>query len=276
MLLPQLHELRKCKLPGMSKEVGQHFRTTFDREAKRYDRVRPAPPVELMDAMLECSGLTAGDRVLEVGCGTGQATRLLAERGLSVHALELGPSLAEQTRRNLEDFSRTTVETKAFEDYNVLQPFDALVSVQAFHWIGPQRGLELAFDALQPGGYLLLAWHQDHSQDTPFYKATNPTYARYPAPSRPTPLRSVGAFEEALAASPYFADLTTLRFPWRRRFNKRNYLDLLLTTSDVQALSAADKRDFLAEIAQVIDRYGGEVERHYESVLLSVVRISDV
>ena len=251
------------------KTPGQRYRTVFDRVATRYDRVRPAPPTALMDAVFERYGLVAGDRVLEVGCGTGQATRLLAEWGLRVHALELGPQLAERARHNLRGFPEVTVQTVAFEAYEITQPFDALVSVQAFHWLAPQQGLALASSALRPGGPLLLAWHQDHSENTPFYRATQPIYRRYPAPPRPTPRHSVGRLEHALTLSPLFTDVATARFPWRRRFNKRDYLDLLLTTSDVQALSEALRRNFLAEIAQTIDRYGGKVERHYESVLLS-------
>ena len=253
-------------------ETGRSFRTTFEREARLYDRVRPAPPAELMDAMLETSALSAGDRILEVGCGTGQATRFLAERGFFVHALELGPDLATLARHNLRGFPRVTVQTAAFEAYEAGQPFDALVSVQAFHWVGVQRGLTLASRVLRDGAHLSLAWHQDHSQDTPFYRATNPIYERYPAPPRPTPRHSVGMFERALTTSPHFSDVTTSRFPWRRRFNKRDYLDLLLTTSDVQALSEADRRDFLRNIARTIDQHGGEVERVYGSVLLSAER----
>lgn len=253
-------------------ETGRSFRTTFEREARLYDRVRPAPPAELMDAMLETSALSAGDRILEVGCGTGQATRFLAERGFYVHALELGPDLATLARHNLRDFPRVTVQTEAFETYRAAGPFDALVSVQAFHWVGVQRGLALATQVLRDGAHLLLAWHQDLSQDTPFYRATNPTYERYPAPPRPTPRHSVGMFERDLTTSPHFSDVTTSRFPWRRGFNKRDYLDLLLTTSDVQALSEADRHNFLRDIALIIDHHGGEVERFYESVLLSAKR----
>lgn len=83
--------------------------------------------------MLEQGQLKAGDRVLEVGCGTGQATRSLAERGLKVHALELGPELAALARRNLRDLPDVNVQTLAFELFEVDKPLDTLVSVQAFH-----------------------------------------------------------------------------------------------------------------------------------------------
>jgi SAM-dependent methyltransferase len=74
--------------------------------------------------------LQPGARVLEIGCGTGQATLPLARAGLRVHALELGPALAELARANLSRYPNVTVETVAFEAYRADAPFDALVSVQ--------------------------------------------------------------------------------------------------------------------------------------------------
>lgn len=253
-------------------DQGYGLRTTFDLEAARYDRVRPAPPAALVDAMLEQGHLEAGDRVLEVGCGTGQATRPLAERGLVVHALELGPGLAALARRNLRDFPDVTVQTLAFELFEVDEPFDALVSVQAFHWIEPKRGLELAAAALRSGGSLLLVWHQGRPQDPAFFRDTEPIYARYPEPPRPTPTSAPERFEVALAASTDFASLQTSRYSWRHRYSKRDYLDLLLTFSNVQALGETEQQGFLKEIAEVVDRHGGATEEHHESLLLTATR----
>jgi protein-L-isoaspartate O-methyltransferase len=92
-----------------SDDFGHGLSTTFDLEAERYHRIRPAPPAALLDAMLEQGHLKPDDRVLEVGCGSGQATRPLAERGLKVHALELGPELATLAHRNLAGFPNVTV-----------------------------------------------------------------------------------------------------------------------------------------------------------------------
>jgi ubiquinone/menaquinone biosynthesis C-methylase UbiE len=57
------------------------LRSTFDRTALLYDKVRPGYPEELFEDVVSLSGVPAGGRVLEVGCGTGQATLPLARRG---------------------------------------------------------------------------------------------------------------------------------------------------------------------------------------------------
>jgi len=62
------------------------LRTVFDRAAEDYQRTRPVCPPQLFDDLIDLAGLEAGDRVLEIGCGTGQATVPLAERGLAITA----------------------------------------------------------------------------------------------------------------------------------------------------------------------------------------------
>jgi SAM-dependent methyltransferase len=61
--------------------VVRPLRETFDEDAERYERARPGYPAELLDDLAALTGLRAGDRVLEIGPGTGQATVPLARRG---------------------------------------------------------------------------------------------------------------------------------------------------------------------------------------------------
>src|SRR3954465_12788071 len=63
-----------------------------------YHPARPAYPAALVDALVALSGLAPGDRVLEIGAGTGIATAALAARGLGVVAVERAPELAAVAR----------------------------------------------------------------------------------------------------------------------------------------------------------------------------------
>ena len=82
----------------------ERLRQTFDRAAVLYDRVRPDYPEALFDDLITVAGLTPGDRLLEVGCATGKATRPLARRGFRITCVELGAELAAAARRNLAGF----------------------------------------------------------------------------------------------------------------------------------------------------------------------------
>ncbi len=76
-----------------------------------------------------------------------------------------------------------------------------------------------------------------------------------------------------MTASPDFGEVQTFRHAWTHRYDKAHYLDLLLTYSNVQALEPSSREHFLADIAALIDEHGGQVERSYESVLLSTFRL---
>jgi SAM-dependent methyltransferase len=70
------------------------LRAIFDEAALLYDEVRPGYPEELFDDIVALSGIPSGGRILEIGCGTGQATVPFARRGYRILCVELGKNLA--------------------------------------------------------------------------------------------------------------------------------------------------------------------------------------
>ena len=85
----------------------------FDQEAERYDRCRPTYPDVLIDELLGPE--PARQAVLDVGCGTGIASRQMAERGAKVLGVEVAPRMAEIARGHGID-----VELSAFEDWDLV------------------------------------------------------------------------------------------------------------------------------------------------------------
>ena len=141
----------------LPESTARRYGKVFDEIAAEYDRRRPAYPDELIDQACRVAGIRSGDRVLEVGCGSGQLTRGLVARGLHVTAVEHGTSLIALARQNLEGAEEVEYVNAQFED--ALLPgeqFQAVFSASAFHWIDPEVSWQKAADVLVPGGTLAL------------------------------------------------------------------------------------------------------------------------
>ncbi|MFC3740413.1 class I SAM-dependent methyltransferase [Paractinoplanes deccanensis] len=198
----------------------------FDEVAALYDRARPTYPPEVFTDLAALTGLGPGSRVLEVGCGTGKATRPLAELGCSVVAIEPGPRLSALARERLADLPDVVVETSTFEEWDDRgRRFDVLVAASSWHWVdpvaGPRRAAELA-------GHLALIDNTvvRRPGEPEMYAATADLHERF-SPGNPAwghpPLE-----DEVLAGpgpwyplvqwldGPAFADLLRTQSPYRR------------------------------------------------------------
>lgn len=137
----------------------REYGVQFDTVADAYDSHRPTYPDELVDAACEAAGLRAGDRVLEVGCGTGQLTAALVARGLRVVAVDPGRNMIERACARAGDDAAEFVCGR-FED--VALPgdhFRAVFSATAFHWVDPAVSWAKAASLLQADGALVLITH---------------------------------------------------------------------------------------------------------------------
>lgn len=116
----------------------RQYGMVFDEMAAEYDRVRPAYPDELVDHACAVAGIKADDRVLEIGCGSGQLTRSLLARRLRVTALEPGRNLITLARQNLGGAGAVEFENARFEDTALPHgQFRAVFSASAVHWGRP-------------------------------------------------------------------------------------------------------------------------------------------
>ena len=103
----------------------------FGSVAAAYERFRPGYPDELVDHVLD---YTHGpiDTALEIGAGTGKATRAFAQRGIAVTATEPDAQMLTELRQQVPE-SVTPVEA-TFEDLDVQGPFDLIFAAAALHW----------------------------------------------------------------------------------------------------------------------------------------------
>jgi trans-aconitate 2-methyltransferase len=91
-----------------------------------------------------------GERILDVGCGTGHLTAQLAAAGAEVVGIDSSPAMIEQARRG---YPQLRLEVGDARDFHFDQPFDAVFSNAALHWVRePERVIACVRAALKPGG----------------------------------------------------------------------------------------------------------------------------
>src|SRR5262245_13591337 len=154
---------------------------SFDAVADLYDEYRPAPPRDVVAAVIELSHLRRGSRVLEIGCGSGQLSVPLASYGVDLIAVEPGSHLAALATRNLAQFPNAQVEVGSFEAWSLpAEWFDAVVCANAFHWLDPEVRFASCADALRPGGRLMiLHTHHVAGGTADFFADAQPIYVKW-------------------------------------------------------------------------------------------------
>jgi len=137
--------------------LARSYGRVFDEVAVEYDRNRPAYPDALIDQACKVAHIGEGDRVLEIGCGTGQLTRSLLARGLRVSALEPGDQLIRIAEENLKDAGDVELVHARLEDMQLpCESYEAVFSASAIHWVDPDLGWRKIADSLAPNGTLAL------------------------------------------------------------------------------------------------------------------------
>jgi trans-aconitate methyltransferase len=100
--------------------------------------------------LLELLGPHPGERILDVGCGTGQLTAEIAATGALVVGLDSSPEMLGQARQNYPHLKFVLADAT---DFRFEEPFDAVFSNAALHWVkDAESSVKCIAAALRPGG----------------------------------------------------------------------------------------------------------------------------
>jgi SAM-dependent methyltransferase len=254
-------------------------RMVFGEVADVYERVRPGYPAELVQDVLAYGPVCRGDRVLEVGAGTGKATRLFAAHGLRMVCLEPSASMAAVARHHCAGFPDVCFEVATFEDWPLeAGAFRLVVSAQAWHWVLPEVRCPKAHAALAPGGALALFWNRPQVGNGELRAGFDEIYDRLAPALRAGASGTSPGLAQADEELPelercgLFVSVAERRYVWSEEYSGARYLDLLQTQSDHRLLEEHVRYRLLDALGGVIADAGGAVTLDYETRLYLALR----
>jgi SAM-dependent methyltransferase len=252
----------------------------FNEVAELYDRVRPTYPAELFADFAAITRVDRQSSVLEVGCGTGQATRPLAALAGAVTAVEPGRDMATLARGRLSDLTNVEVERSSFEEWDDHgRRFDLLVAASSWHWVNPSVGWRRAHDVLHPYGWMALLGNvvvrrpgelEVYAETADLHEQFSPANPNWDDPPLEDEVRAADGGWGELVEGPrgLFGASIVRWYPTVQWFDGDGFADLLRTNSIYRKLESDIREPLLDAIAERIrTQMGNQVARRYMSVL---------
>lgn len=227
----------------------------FSERAADYANYRPGYPTAAIDSILE--GLDKPSQLVaaDIGAGTGISSRLLAERGMRVLAIEPNAEMIQAALLHpLVEFQDGTAENTNLPSTSV----DLVVCFQSFHWFDPKLTLLEFRRILKPTGRLAVVWNdRDRSDEfTQSYTRLVQIASNYhPAESR---LVSV----DPLLASPLFPNVRCHTFAYRQELDLDGLIGRAMSVSYIPR-SGLLCSQLVSDLKELYNRSGDENGKVY-------------
>ena len=150
---------------------------------------------------LDAAGVDAGTDLLDIGCGSGLALSMAAQRGARVSGIDIAPTLLAVARERVPDgdLREGGLDSLPFAD----QSFDVVLSINALQFAAdPAAALAEVHRVLRPGGRLAIGQFAapERCESTALHLAMEALIPRErQADHAPYALSAPGALEQALA-----------------------------------------------------------------------------
>ena len=253
----------------MDDQERRQLGATFDLDADGYAAGRPDYPAAAWDVVLDHLALAPGDRALEIGPGTGQATERLLATGAHVHAVEPGAELGALLRQRFAD-DRLVVETAGFETA-ALSTYDAVAAATSFHWVDPDIGVPRLREALAHGGRIALWWNVYRDPEA---AAVDPVDAIVRATTRVPNVRGLNGILDELElpdrlVSAGFVDVAHQVIRWTITHDEESLIALFRSFSDMRKRSAEEQTEVYDQLRAVVREHGGTIDRPATTPILT-------
>jgi SAM-dependent methyltransferase len=136
--------------------------------AERYDRVRPRPPVALLELLPPLAGVERPRLVVDLGCGTGLSTRVWAPHADEVIGVEPNAAMRAYAEAVTEAPNVRYVGASSYATGLADACADLVTASQSLHWMRPERVFPEIARILRPGG--VFCAYQYFALQTPLWE----------------------------------------------------------------------------------------------------------
>jgi SAM-dependent methyltransferase len=209
---------------------------SFGPAAASYERGRPPYPAKAVDWLLPPAART----VLDLGAGTGKLTRMLAQRGLEVIAIDPSAGMVAELARVLP---AVPAAVGAAEQLPLRAgSVDAVLVAQAWHWVDPGRAVPAVARVLRPGGWLGVVWNVRDEREEWVARLGQ---IMHQDPQLPT-------YSTSPPIGPPFAAVERADIHWTYRLSLDQLLDLVASRSSVITMPPDRREAVLAEVRALV------------------------
>jgi SAM-dependent methyltransferase len=228
---------------------------SFGAVAAAYERFRPGYPAELADIVLAYAQRPIRT-ALEIGAGTGKATRAFTGRGITVTATEPDAAMLGELRKHVP--ANVIIVQAAFEDLRLTGTYGLVFAAAALHWTQPADRWPRMAALLEPGGVFASFGGQMHLADGAVEEAVRAARATLledddvPSPDGTPPESHMQWPGTELQRSDWFADVQQTLVERRLTMSARDYIGHLSTISAYLQLQPSQREQVLGQIMQVL------------------------
>lgn len=102
-----------------------------------------------------------GERILDLGCGTGHLTNLIAQTGAEVIGIDNSEEMIAKAKK---EFSSIQFSLQSATDFHFDEPFDAIFSNAVLHWVTEiEKVVDCLYENLKKGGRVVLEFGGKHN-----------------------------------------------------------------------------------------------------------------